>query len=124
MTDPKRAGTYGQASQLPESEVELSAPGLAENQTTETARTQNPACSCKCGSIAQMVFPIGQLGIDFGTEARRASILSHMGESANPYDAKQLDAYLRSNPWDAAAIIWTLNSDATPIYAIQPCGSF
>jgi cyanobactin maturation PatA/PatG family protease len=33
-------------------------------------------------------------------------------------------AYLENNPWDAAAILWTLSLDATPIYAIQPQGPF
>ncbi|MEP9386557.1 hypothetical protein [Mesorhizobium sp. KR9-304] len=27
-------------------------------------------------------------------------------------------------PWDAAAVIWTLNLDATPIYAVHPAGAF
>jgi cyanobactin maturation PatA/PatG family protease len=34
-------------------------------------------------------------------------------------------AYLEANPWDAAALIWTLNLDGhIPIYAIQPQGAF
>ncbi len=33
-------------------------------------------------------------------------------------------AYLEENPWDATEIIWTLNLDATPIYAVQPQGPF
>jgi cyanobactin maturation PatA/PatG family protease len=64
------------------------------------------------------------LGYDYITEARRDSILQHMGSGANPYDPSQVLAYLKANPWDAEAITWTLNLDATPIYAIQPGRSF
>ncbi|HAJ62610.1 MAG TPA: peptidase S8, partial [Cyanobacteria bacterium UBA8543] len=52
------------------------------------------------------------------------SIAQHMGEGANPQDPRQLLAYLDENPWDAAAIIWTLSLDATVIYAIQPQGAY
>jgi cyanobactin maturation PatA/PatG family protease len=33
-------------------------------------------------------------------------------------------SHLERFPSDAAAIVWTLNLDATPIYAIQPAGPF
>jgi cyanobactin maturation PatA/PatG family protease len=65
----------------------------------------------------QMVFALGTLGTDFGTESRRDSIIQHMGRD-------DLLKYLGDNPSQAAAIIWTLNLDATPIYAIQPYGAF
>lgn len=47
-----------------------------------------------------------------------------MGEGANPQDPQQLLAYLEENPWDTAAITWTLSLDTTPIYAIQPFGAY
>ncbi|MDJ0591164.1 MAG: PatA/PatG family cyanobactin maturation protease [Pleurocapsa sp. MO_226.B13] len=83
-------------------------------------------CSCGGGSStpAQLVYALGQLGYDFGTEARRDSIQQHMGEGANPQDPQQLLTYLEENPWDAAAITWTLSLDATPIYAILPQGAY
>jgi cyanobactin maturation PatA/PatG family protease len=46
------------------------------------------------------------------------------GVSPNPYDPSQLLNYLARNPWDAAAIIWTLNLDTTPVYAVRPQGPF
>ena len=86
------------------------------------------AAACECGSGVgapqQLVFAIGQLGFDFGTEARRDSIMQHMTQPANPHDPGQLLTHLEANPWDAAAIQWTLNLDATPIYAIQGQGAF
>lgn len=86
-------------------------------------------CGCDANSSGdyapvQLVFALGMLGHDFGTEARRDSIMQHMEPPANPHDPNELLAYLDTNPWDAAAIHWTLNLDATPIYAIQPRGPF
>ncbi|MER2514669.1 MAG: PatA/PatG family cyanobactin maturation protease [Nitrosomonas ureae] len=84
-------------------------------------------CGCSCGKASQnqVVFALGKLNYDFGTEARRDSIKQHMASNANdPYHPEQLLAYLEENPWDAAAIYWTLNLDTTPIYAIQATGAF
>lgn len=111
---------------------------LISEGTTHTQRKEAPvaqgsvspseikAAACECGGTAppQLVFALGQLGYDFGTEARRDSIMQHMKQPANPHDPAQLLAYLKENPWDAAAILWTLNLDATPIYAIQAQGGF
>lgn len=87
------------------------------------------ACGCDSSGPVQWVFSLGKLGYDFGTEARRDSIRQHMKQPAlgvdpSPYDPVQLLGYLEGNPWDAAAIIWTLNLDATPVYAIKACGAF
>jgi cyanobactin maturation PatA/PatG family protease len=57
------------------------------------------------------------LGYDFGSEARRDSLMQHMGDD-------DIGAYLDKNPSQAASVIWTLNLDATPIYAIQPQGAY
>src|SRR5262249_5087667 len=78
---------------------------------------------------AQLVYALGREGYDFGTEARRDSIQQHMEEPAkgvppNPFDPKQLLTYLDKNPWGTAAIIWTLDLAATPIYAIRRDGGF
>ena len=90
--------------------------------------------SCGCGSSGckggcgggspQLVYALGQLGFDFGTEARRDSIMQQMCEGANPHDPAQLLSYLEKNPSHAAAILWTLNLDATSIYVIQGQGAF
>lgn len=86
-------------------------------------------CNCGGGGPMQWVFALGKLGYDFGTEARRDSIRQHMQQPApgvdpTPHDPAQLLSYLKDNSWEAAAIIWTLNLDATPIYAIKSCGAF
>jgi cyanobactin maturation PatA/PatG family protease len=104
-------------------------------------------CGCNGGAIASSVMPsnaskslvyaLGELGYDFGTEARRDSFKQLMPMftpeglpagtppiPANPYDSRQMVSYLSSNLSEAKSLIWTLNLELTPIYAIQPVGEF
>lgn len=100
-----------------------------------------PGGGCGCGGGAsappqqQLIYALGQLGVDFESEARRDSFAQSMGPVVNedgkmlapygnPQDTRQLLAYLKKSPWDAAALTWTLSIDATPIYAILPAGPF
>jgi len=79
-----------------------------------------------------LVYALGTLGYDFGTEARRDTFKQLMpparfGETlvpANPYDARQMVDYLTANPSESKALIWTLNLELTPIYAVEPVGPF
>ena len=99
-------------------------------ETVNTGSISASACCDTCaGSSApsvpsKLVFALGQLGFDYGTEARRDSIMQHMDEQSNPNDPNQLLTYLAKNPWDATSILWTLNVDATAIYAVQAQGAF
>ncbi len=98
------------------------------------------AGDCGCGGGRRSyVFAIGEIGFDFGTEARRDSFRQLMprvtvgggqgtGDAGgqptvtvppNPYDVNQLVSYLDSFPADSTKLIWTLNLDLTPIYAIE-----
>lgn len=120
---------------LPEEEntkIQNEAENEDEKNLVEPSQAKPSPCSCggatcsECCESAesQLVFALGTLSFDFGTEARRDSIMQHMGAKADPQDPKELLAYLKKKPSDAASIIWTLNLDATPIYAIQPQGAF
>ena len=75
-----------------------------------------------------MVYALGVLGYDFGTEARRDSFKQLMPPSnqlpANPYDARRMVDYLTANLAEARSLIWTLNIELTPVYAIEPVGAF
>jgi cyanobactin maturation PatA/PatG family protease len=76
-----------------------------------------------------LVYAIGNIGFDFGTEARRDTFRQLMPEpifgsppvhtAANPYDTSQLAAYLDGAPWESTKVIWTMNLELTPIYAIE-----
>ncbi len=43
---------------------------------------------------------------------------------ANPYDARQMVDYLARFPSEGDSLIWTLNLELTPVYAIEPAGAF
>jgi cyanobactin maturation PatA/PatG family protease len=91
-----------------------------------------PAGGCGCGGGGgkrSFVFPIGIVGFDFLTEARRDSFRQLMPRvlrgdppvsvPPNPYDVIQLVDYLDSYKSESTKLTWTLNLDATPIYAID-----
>jgi cyanobactin maturation PatA/PatG family protease len=81
---------------------------------------------------SQLVYALGTLGYDFGTEARRDSFKQLMPANsvgditvpANPYDARQMVDYLAASPSESRSLIWTLNIELTPVYAIEPQGAF
>ncbi|NEO84004.1 MAG: PatA/PatG family cyanobactin maturation protease [Spirulina sp. SIO3F2] len=79
--------------------------------------------------VESLVYAIGTLGYDFGTEARRDMFVQQMPQAQNapppnPYNAQQFLPYLDSNPSATKSLILTLNIELTPIYAIQPEGPF
>ena len=81
---------------------------------------------------ANLVYALGALGFDFGTEARRDSFKQLMAPAVfngvpvppNPYDARQLVEHLRQMPSEANSLIWTLSLELTPIYAIEAVGPY
>ncbi|NJP92881.1 PatA/PatG family cyanobactin maturation protease [Nonomuraea sp. FMUSA5-5] len=91
-----------------------------------------PSAEPAAPAARRQVYALGSLGYDFGTEARRDTFKQLMpdveidgqGVPANPYDPRQMVAYLRDNPSEARPLIWTLNLDLTPIYAIEPVGGY
>jgi len=109
-----------------------------------TSEVHPSDCGCGCGGSkgscatntasessptpVQLVYALGTLGFDFGSEAQRDSILLHVTSGADSgnatFDLKALLKYLEKNPWDAQSLLWTLNLDATPIYVIHPMGAF
>jgi cyanobactin maturation PatA/PatG family protease len=111
--------------------VSAAAPASAFAASQTPAVTPSEGCSCpSCRAQAAagqggLVFALGQIGYDLISEARRDSIQQHMdGANPNPLDPKQMLDYLKGHDWEAASILWTLNFDQTPIYAIVPAGPF
>lgn len=101
--------------------------------------SQTVACGCvppqveaSAAELADHVYVLGTLGYDFGSEARRDSFKQLMPPVAvettlvpsNPYDARQMVDYLAQQASEASALIWTLNLELTPIYALEPVGPF
>ncbi|MFM6096838.1 MAG: S8 family peptidase [Dolichospermum sp.] len=83
-------------------------------------------------AASKLVYALGTIGYDFGDEARRDSFKQLMPAvnidgaiiPANPYDSRQMADYLSANPTEAKPLIWTLNQELTPIYALEPVSSF
>jgi cyanobactin maturation PatA/PatG family protease len=76
------------------------------------------------------VYALGSLRYDFGTQSRRDSFAQLMAAASadptvppNPHSAQQMVDYLTQHPTEADALIWTLNIELTPIYAIGPTGA-
>jgi cyanobactin maturation PatA/PatG family protease len=100
--------------------------GVADRSPSEVVLSQQQQ------AWAPYVYALGTLGYDFGTEARRDTFKQLMPPAtidgtvvpANPYDARQMVDHLRANPSEAKALIWTLNLELTPIYAIEPVGPY
>jgi cyanobactin maturation PatA/PatG family protease len=112
-------------------------PSLTDRAPAPGITPSDCGCGCGCGGDSkgdcscgqkqgktQLIYALGTIGYDFGTEARRDSFAQAMPAGANPYDPLQLAAYLAENPYEAESLIWTLNLDATPIYALVPVGPF
>ncbi|MQA15039.1 MAG: PatA/PatG family cyanobactin maturation protease, partial [Pseudonocardiaceae bacterium] len=95
-----------------------------------SVRAASADCGCDSGQQS-LIFAIGNVGFDFGTEARRDSFRQLMprvevasGQPTlppNPYDVMQLCDYLdtEGNHSESTQLIWTLNLDLTPIYALE-----
>ncbi|RGD57187.1 peptidase S8 [Kitasatospora xanthocidica] len=106
--------------------------GLSPSGGAPTGGGVRPSCAST--NNRPLVFAIGQVGVDFQTEARRDSFRQLMDPverdveghpeqtkelPANPYDAEQLHRYLTANPWASDKVTWTLNLESTPIYAME-----
>jgi len=106
-------------------------PSISHPPMTDHAITPSQAPSDLASS--QLVYALGTLGYDFGSEARRDTFKQLMPPfdlgggtmvPANPYDARQMVDYLASDISEARSLIWTLNIELTPVYAIEPKGPF
>ena len=97
-----------------------------EIQRSEITQGVTPSAASK------LVYALGTIGYDFGNEARRDTFKQLMPAvnmdgaiiPANPYDSRQMVDYLSVNPTEAKPLIWTLNQELTPIYALEPVSGF
>jgi cyanobactin maturation PatA/PatG family protease len=95
---------------------------ITPSNETNAAVAPSECASCSGGGKALIAYALGNLGYDFGTQARRDSFIQAMPEGMN-INMHMLD-YLEQNPFEAQSLIWTLSLDATPIYAIVPNGPY
>lgn len=131
-----------------EAGVEPSPGSLTAGQTTQMAGIPSPKASANAGVVPAAncgcnngkksnIYALGLIGFDFGTEARRDSFTQQMrgaigadgrplfaddtggNPAANPYNPIQLSKYLDRYPSESTKLVWTLNLDLSPIYAIE-----
>jgi cyanobactin maturation PatA/PatG family protease len=81
-------------------------------------------CSCGGGQPPQMVYSLGSLWFDFGTEARYDAIVQQLGDPVRANNPTELFGFLRSHPQFLTGITFILMQDQIPLYAIQPAGAF
>lgn len=81
------------------------------------------ACACNAKSNS-LVYALGKIGYDFGTEARRDGFTQLMGTDKSPFNPHHMLDFFAERPFEAKMLIWTLNVDLTPIYAIDPLDPF
>jgi cyanobactin maturation PatA/PatG family protease len=128
--------TIPEAAVIPSNTVQsfTSTPTQLSNMTSaNNSNAVTPSQAPSDLASSQLVYALGTLGYDFGSEARRDTFKQLMPPfdlgggilvPANPYDARQMADYLASDISEARSLIWTLNIELTPVYAIDPKGPF
>jgi hypothetical protein len=139
--------TKGEMGVTPQSSDE-SLPPVRDTQVADSVISAAVVpSSCACGgdknesvvpNKPSLVYALGTLAFDFGTEPRRDSLIQQgLGRVApTPADDPELSkgdpnspeirllTFLKRNPEAATAVIWLLVQQGTPIYAIYPSGPF
>ncbi len=75
------------------------------------------------GQPPQLVYAIGGLWFDFGTEARRDLFVQRL-DPVRANNPMELTAFLREHPQFAPGLTFILMQEQVPLYAIQPAGPF
>jgi cyanobactin maturation PatA/PatG family protease len=127
LDDQTSEGTGITVSHVHASDVQAAEPTMSNQEAATTSvmpSEVHPAACSTCGQQS-LVYALGTLGYDFGSEARRDAFIQSMeGDWPNPEDPAQLLTHLEKNPEYAESLIWTLEIESTPVYAIRPMGSF
>lgn len=100
------------------------APAGGVSQLACSCGGNKAACSCGAGQPPQIVFALGALWFDFGTEARYDALVQQLGDPIRANNPAELFAFLRQNLHFAAGITFILMQEQIPLYAIQPAGPF
>jgi cyanobactin maturation PatA/PatG family protease len=98
----------------------------ADEETVTKSTVEQSKCSCGCSGKQppQIVYVLGALWFDFGTEARYDAIVQAMGDSVAANTPSELFDFLSNNLEYASGITFILMQDQIPLYAIQPSGPF
>ncbi|WP_165504326.1 PatA/PatG family cyanobactin maturation protease [Rhizobium ruizarguesonis] len=81
-------------------------------------------CSCGKKQSPQLVYSIGALWFDFGSEARYDAIVQQMNDPVAANNPSELIDFLSNNLAFASGVTFILMQDQIPVYAIKPAGPF
>ena len=101
---------------------------VSESRPRESVDAVQPSACASCRGERQLVYALGQIGYDFGTEAG-LDAFRHRMENANPAKANpsvetDMVSFLQNHKYDATGLQWTLSVENLPIYVIRPEGPF
>lgn len=141
ITATRQLMNEGAAMTTSEAVTAAAAPEPAAAAAPPSASDQHVVAACSCSApapapaqvqpqseaSASPVFVIGSIGHDFGTEANRDGFISQMPSEvrgnmvipANPYDPRQLSAFLSEQPWFSDKLYWICKHENMPIYALE-----
>jgi thiazoline dehydrogenase / protease len=141
----------GRAETVPQTRVVASVVSASRDETREEAATpssapaypsavQAPISVREAASAAVeqstahsgLVYAIGGLSYDFGSEIGRQEFEEYMAREAGhgdpdrptPHEIGHLIEYLDRNPTERECLIWTLVIDGTPVYGLIPQGPY
>ncbi len=134
------------------SEANVVAAGMGATTRRVVSPSAVMASECGCQPHGEHVYAIGGISVDFGTQARFDSIQQSAegydtGQKLNLHDKGDFLRHLlgwrevyefeaekgkketkerfhSAHLYDAKQVIWYLTHDETPLYALQPAGSF
>jgi len=98
--------------------------GLEDARNDESPTMSQQGCACGEQQEARLVYSIGALWFDFGSEARYDAIVQQMGDPIAANNPNALFEFLSDNLAFASGITFILMQDQIPVYAIQPAGPF
>lgn len=123
-TDVSSRGVFEPSPAIEMSDA-VTAPVASTNEDTALNRERLVSQDCGCSRLdgpGSLVFALGALGFDFGSESIRDSVYQANGKPI--CDNQDLYDYLVKHPSDAEHVIWTVAIDSHPVYAISPAGPF
>jgi cyanobactin maturation PatA/PatG family protease len=97
---------------------------LSPETAKPTTSVTQQACSCESKQPPQIVYSIGALWFDFGSEARYDAIVQKMNDPVAANNPPVLFGFLSENLAFASGITFILMQDQIPVYAVQPAGPF
>jgi len=106
---------------VPSMPAAVGASGLHLAEATTESKAAPPVASAL--TVGTLIYAFGTLNYTFANGARRDLVVQEM-LPGTPFLRHDLVTYLAAHPAQAEWLTWTLNVDATSIYALRPAAAF